>query len=277
MDVEKTGAVFCDSDWQYPDVFLAMLFNVETAWLVAVLLTSIRFGTVFMMTPVFGSMGLPVQIRLMMVIGLSATLVSASGAHAVHVQSTIGDLALAGVSELLIGAIFSFGLFAGFGVFLFGGRLLDLQMGFGVASLFDPATKSQEPLLGTALNMLAVLLFFLIDGHHMIIRSLAYSLEKIPPGTTFFEVNIGAIIAQFGSMFVYGFALVAPVVFCLLLIDVGMAVMARTMPQLNIFILAMSVKIFVGLVVLAFSMRYMAPLMNKVFESIYLYWEKVLV
>lgn len=179
------------------------------------------------------------------------------------------------VNELILGMILAFGLFTAFGAFLFGGRIIDFQMGFGVANLIDPATQSQAPMLGTVLNLMAVMTFFLLDGHHLLIRGLVYSLQKIPPGSSLHEVDVQAIIAQFGVMFVYGLAVVAPVVAVLLMLDVGMAVAARTMPQVNMFIVGFPLKIFMGLLVLALSLNYMGPLLEKIYASIFIYWQRV--
>jgi flagellar biosynthesis protein FliR len=188
----------------------------------------------------------------------------------------LGDLIRAVSSEMLLGMALAFGLFAAFGAFLFGGRILDFQMGFGVANLIDPVTHTQAPLLGTVLNLMAVMTFFLLDGHHLLIRGLAYSLEKIPPGGSWRGLNPQALIDQFGVMFVYGLAVVAPMVMTLLLLDVGMAVAARTMPQVNMFIMGFPLKIFMGLMVLALSLNYMGPLMEKIYASIFFYWQRVI-
>lgn len=253
-----------------------MHLHVEPAWIAAVLLVSIRFGAVFLMTPVFGSVQLPAHVRVFFVLALSATIVSAAGTRVLDMPLQPGDLVIAALGELMVGALLAFGLFAGFGAFLFGGRLLDMQIGFGVANLIDPATRHQSPLLGTALNLLAVLLFFAVDGHHLILRGLAYSLEKFPPGAFVGRFDLATVVAMFGSMFTFGIALVAPVVFCLFLIDVGMAVISRTMPQVNVFFLGISIKIFVGLMVLAISVQYMAPMMHQIFAAIFGYWERIL-
>lgn len=253
-----------------------MQLHVESAWIATVILVSIRLGAVFVMAPVFGSVQMPIRVRAMIVLALSATIVSAMDASALSLATTVGDLVLAAFAELFIGALLSFGLFAGFAAFLFGGRLLDMQMGFGVANLVDPATRHQAPLIGTALNLLAVMVFFAVDGHHMILRGLAYSLEAFPPGTFLQDFDPALVVAMFGSMFTFGFALVAPIVFCLFLIDVGMAIMSRTMPQVHIFFLAIALKIFIGLMLLAISIKYMAPLIHRIFGSIYAYWERIL-
>lgn len=253
-----------------------MQLHIQTAWIAAVLLVSIRLAAVFVMTPVFATMQIPARVRVFLVLALAATLVTASGARTVQPLEQVGDLVVAALGELGLGALFAFGLFAGFAAFQFGGRLLDMQMGLGVASLIDPATRSQSPLIGTIFNLVAVMLFFAVDGHHVVIRGIAYSLERFPPGAFTGNFDAGAVLAMFGSLFTFGFALVAPVVVALFLVDVGMAVMSRTMPQVNIFNLAVSVKIFVGLVILAGSTQYLAPVMQRIFGAMFAYWERLL-
>jgi flagellar biosynthetic protein FliR len=167
-------------------------------------------------------------------------------------------------------------MFSAFAAFQFGGRLVDLQMGFGVAGLIDPSTNTQSPLIGTVLNMMAVLTFFLLDGHHLVIKGLAISLEKIPPGVGIISINLDALVAQFSVIFVLGFAIVAPVIVTIFLMEIAMAVAARTMPQVNIFIMSFPLKIFVGLSVLAFSLNYMGSTLERIFTSIFDFWNLVL-
>jgi flagellar biosynthetic protein FliR len=193
-----------------------------------------------------------------------------------EVSVDLAELTRAFLQEALLGALLAFGLFAAFGAFLFGGRILDFQMGFSVANLIDPVTNAQSPLIGSILKLMAIVIFFSLDGHHLLLRGLLYSLEKIPPGGAFFEMNLKAVVEQFGLMFVFGIALVAPAVVTLLLLDVGMAFMARTMPQVNIFIVGLPLKIFVGLTVLALSLKFLGPLLNRIYESIFRYWEAVI-
>ena len=172
--------------------------------------------------------------------------------------------------------LLAFGVFTAFASFNFGGRILDYQMGFGVANLIDPVTHSQEPLLGTMLNIMAVMVFYLVDGHHMLIRGLLYSFETFPPGTMISHLPVVEVTKQFGSIFTYGLGLVAPVIFAIFLLDVALAIAARTMPQVNMFIVSIPLKIFVGLTVLALSISHLAPVLTKIYLSIFQYWESIL-
>src|SRR5689334_5615648 len=143
-----------------------MSIALDSAWIAAVLLVWIRLGPLMILTPVFGSADIPVRARVLFALAL-ATLVVSSATVRWTIDLSSGPALLgAALVELVIGAVLAFGLLAAFAAFLFGGRLLDLQVGFGVASLIDPTTRGQAPLLGTLLNMVAIAVFFAVDGHH---------------------------------------------------------------------------------------------------------------
>lgn len=253
-----------------------MTVTVEIAWILAVALVALRFGAVIALTPVFGATTIPAHVRVLFVVGISALIVSGLHIEPSRLPVSIAAFLAAGLSELVLGAFMAFGIFAAFAAFLLAGRIMDIQLGFGVAAVIDPTNRTQAPLLGTILNLLAVAIFFAIDGHHMIIRGLAFSLEQVPPGTYVSELDPGLVVAQFGGMFVYALALSAPVLFVILLVDIVLAIIARSMPQMNIFIVSLPLKILVGLIVLAISLRYMGPLMIRIFENIFDYWHSLL-
>ncbi|HWH82074.1 MAG TPA: flagellar biosynthetic protein FliR [Burkholderiaceae bacterium] len=253
-----------------------MSLTVDTAWIALVLLASVRFGALFVLAPVFGGVPLPAQFRALFVLAMAATLVLALRLQPLQTAVEVVPLALAALSELAIGAAMAFGLFTAFGAFQFAGKLLDLQIGFSIGTVFDPVTRAQSPLLGAALNMLALVLFFALDGHHMMMRGVAYSLERVPPGSLPANWSLTPFVDQFGSMFVFGLVLVAPVVFALLLVDVGLGIVSRTMPQLNVFTVGIPAKIVVGLLLLAATLSALAPVMARVFASVFSYWQRLL-
>lgn len=250
-----------------------MFLSTEVSWLLTALLVSLRLGVVMIMTPVFASVAMPVNVRFLLVLALSVCLVSGlDPAVVADVAASPGGLALAAANELVVGGLLAFALFTGFAAFQFAGRIMDIQMGFGVAGLIDPATRNRAPLLGTILNMMAVLTFFLVGGHRLLLRGLAFSLERIPPGSRLTSLPIASVIEQFGSMFVYAAVLAAPVMTVILLVDIALAMMARTMPQMNVFIIGLPLKIFVGLVVFAISLEFIGPAFSLVFDGVFASW-----
>jgi flagellar biosynthetic protein FliR len=255
-----------------------MSLTVDMTWLVAVMLVTLRLGAVIVMSPVFNFINLPVHVRVALTLAIAALLVTGLGtARLGSIPNTVNGLAQSAAAELLIGTLLAFAVFAGFAVFQFAGRIMDTQLGFGVAGLIDPSTRSQAPLLGMMLNMAAVITFFLVDGHHLLIRGLVFSFERIPVGSPLRSIPVDQVVAQFGAMFVFSAMLAAPVMIVTLLVDTAMAMMARTMPQMNVFIIGLPLKIFVGLVVLAISLSFLMPLFERVFTSIFDGWQRVIV
>jgi flagellar biosynthesis protein FliR len=253
-----------------------MNITIEAAWILAVTLVAIRFGATLALTPVFGSANLPAPVRVLFVVGLSVVLVSGLNIQPASLPTTLPAFIVAAFSELVLGALLAFGIFTAFAAFLLAGRIMDIQLGFGVAAIIDPTNRTQSPLLGTILNLMAVAMFFAIDGHHMIVRGLAFSLEQVPPGTFVTDVDPAAVVAQFGGMFVYATILAAPVLFTILLIDVVLAIVARSMPQVNVFIVSLPLKILVGLITLAISLRFLGPVVAHIFEDLFDYWHRLL-
>lgn len=253
-----------------------MEVNADMNFLSAILLLSARLGAVLLFTPLFSVAPVPANVRVVFILALALVLLIGLGRTEFPPILTMSDLVVSILHELLLGALLGFGVLAAFGAFLFAGKMLDLQMGFGVAELISPGTNTHEPLLGMLLNMMAVITFFLVDGHHLLLRGIAYSLHNVPLGSGLYNFDITSVVAMFGKMFVYGLMIAAPVLFVLLLLDVGMAVASRSMPQLNIFIISLPLKIFVGLMVLALSLSHLKVLINIIFIAPFRYWERVI-
>lgn len=253
-----------------------MSFAADTGWLLALFLVATRVAGVLLFAPVLGFATLPGRIRLMFVLALSTVLVMTLSATPVAaVSGAAGPFLLAVGRELLLGAAMGFGIVATFAAFMFGGRILDYQIGFGVATLFDPTSRVQSPLMGTFLSMLGAMLFLALDAHHTLIRALAYSLTAVPLGTTH-EFEPSLLIEQFGLLFTYGLVLVAPPVMALALADLAVAFAARVMPQVSAYFVALPAKVFLGLIVTALSLRFMGPYISGMYDGIFRYWQELL-
>jgi flagellar biosynthetic protein FliR len=253
-----------------------MTLRIDMAWLIGTLLLSARVAAATMLTPIFGPTQIPGPVRVMIALALSAFLVLASPAIPVPIDSTT-DLAVAALGELFIGASLAFAFLVAYSATQIAGRVLDIQFGYGAASVLNPTTQTPAPLIGTVFGMAAVAVFLGIDGHHVLIRALALSIETYPPGELAADLDIGELLKFSGSMFTFGLALAAPVMLSLLLADIALAVMARSMPQLNVFILSFSVKIVLGLIGLAVSVKFAGATLTTLFESTYRVWDGVAV
>lgn len=253
-----------------------MILDTSAAWLAAVLLCSVRLSAMLLLAPVLQAMRLPLRIRVAFVVALSVALVSGMRLVPAATPAGLPDLVHAAIGEAGLGALLGFGLFTAFAAFHFAGNLLDLQMGFNIANLLDPITHSQSPLLATLFGMLAVMLFFAFDAHHALLRGFAWSLERVPLGTALAPPQPALLAAQFGSLYVLGLMLAAPVLFCLFLIELVLSVLSRNLQQMNVFVLGAPIKIGVGLTLLALTAAHIGQLSQRIFHSMFQFWEAVL-
>lgn len=250
---------------------------LDIGWLLTTVLIALRLGVALVLTPVLAFGSVPRRFRVIFVFAFAALLAAATGTRAAPGAQDVAGFAGMAAAEAMLGALLGFGILAAFAAFQLAGRLLDLQLGFGVATLIDPATRGHAPLLGTLMWMAGVAVFFAIDAHHALLGAFALSLQSVPPGSPLGEIALASVVAQFGLMFSFALAMAAPVMFVLLLVDTVVAVMARTMPQMNIFFISLPLKILVGLLTLALTVTYLGPVMRRCFATILEMWEGVLV
>jgi flagellar biosynthetic protein FliR len=134
------------------------------------------------------------------------------------------------------------------------GGFIDFQMGFAIANVVDPQTGAQVPIIGNFKYILAILFLLSLNGHHLLLDGVFRSYQIVPVNALF--VPIGSeqvalfITTIFSQMFLIAFQLAIPIVGALFLVDVALGIMARTVPQVNVFVVGLPLKIFVGFVLL---------------------------
>lgn len=250
-----------------------MTLRFDVSWLWAVLLVSVRVTGALTLTSVLGPASIPAPVRVALVLALSALLVSVLPIAPVLLD--VSQLLIAAAAEALIGASLALGFLAASAAMHLAGRILDVQMGYGAASVLNPASDKPVPLLASLFGMLGVAVFLAIDGHHVLVRALSASIQAFPPGTAAFALDWDALLAQSAAMFTFGLALAGPVMVALLLADVGLAVVARSVPQLNVFVLSFSVKALLGLIGLVASVPIAGAVATALFERTFRYWDGI--
>lgn len=263
---------------------LTPLLPFGTAWLAKVLLLSVRLGAVFLATPLLAAASVPVTIRVLLVLGLAAALAGLAPAvgdavpnSAAFILDHPGALLQAAATELVLGATLAVGIHLAFAAFAVAGRVLDIQIGFGLGQVLDPLSNTQLPILTTLFNQLGVIVFFLANGHHALMRAIAYSLSSFPVGQPWpIEAGYGPIMKQVGGLLGLSFALMAPVVFCIFMVELSLGVLARNLPQINMLTIGIQVKIVVGLIALALWFTGIGTAMNRVYAAIYQNWTEIL-
>lgn len=174
--------------------------------------------------------------------------------------------------EVVVGLILGYTATLVFNSIRIAGQLLDIQIGLSMAAIFDPQSESQNTLLSQFLYTLALLVYMLVDGHHQLLQSLAKSYELIP--ITSLDLGDGKFVWQmvkiFSEIILLALKIVGPVLAVLIIIDLSLALVARTVPQLNVFMLAFPLKIGLGVLALAI----VSPLFASVLKSIFTLMQK---
>jgi flagellar biosynthesis protein FliR len=238
-------------------------------WILSIALLTVRLTIAVALSPAFSGFGVPGMVRVVL------TLVLAVATFAYHAPVTAAAAWVAQpalllkplVAEILVGALLGLGVHVVLGAFALAGRLLDVQIGFGIGSVFDPVTRASSNVLGSLFSLLGVTLFFVTDAHLALAALIAQSLDLFPLGELPVLDDPMRPIAATGSLFAFGLALAAPVAIALLLTDLAVGVASRNMPQLNVLVLAMPIKVVVGYLVLVLAVSGWAPLVQHGFSQ----------
>lgn len=158
------------------------------------------------------------------------------------------------IREFIVGCALVFELHLIFAAISFWGRLLDQQIGFMASGLFNPASQEQEPLLGGVILVGATVIFFSLGMHLHWLQLVMSSFQWVPLGSAVEVIWFWQLAAGFGWLFIVAVSLFLPTMVGLWLFDVLSAMLSRTLPQMNVYFVAMPLKIMLGLLLLSVSM-----------------------
>jgi flagellar biosynthesis protein FliR len=223
------------------------------AWYAAVpmgLLVFARIGGMFVAGPVIGGNYVPLQARALIALAITL-LLTPMRLQAEVVPLVNGSYVLLLAKEVLVGLSLGFFVNLFISGIRFGGDLANRHAGFSAAESFDPDTDSASSPVGDLYHVMAVMVFLLLDGHHVFIAAIARSYSFIPsggyaPGPDF----VDALSAASNQMFLIALALSFPVLGAVMVITVAEAVIVRAVPQINFLHFGFAVKILVSLLVL---------------------------
>lgn len=237
------------------------------------LLVIVRCSGMFFISPFFSSQNIPNRIKIGLTLFLSIILTSTLQISVVDLETPMIILIL---KELLAGATIGFISYLFFSSFYVMGQIVDMNIGFGMVNVVDPQNRIQVPLMGNFYYILAFLLLLTFDGHHVIINSIIDSYEFIPIGGFKITENIASFIIDLVSkMFILGFRLSVPVVAIIFLLDLLLGILVRTIPQMNVFVVGLPMKIFVGMFIILVSIPVFNAVIsnsfNNLVENIYKY------
>jgi len=237
------------------------------------LLMFVRVITMLALLPIFGANFVPVQIKAALGLLLTSTLFSvhlAAGLPAFPGEFSLGLFSLLVIKEAMVGLAVGFASSFLFAAVQFAGRLIDTEMGFGFVEVSDPTTGEPATVLGQFQVILFTILFLLFNGHYFMLITIQKSFELIPlfaasfPGGPMTE----HITSMTADVFIIGLKLSAPVFVVLMLTQIALGIVARTVPQMNIFFVGLPLKIMVGIGTMMIVLPMLASLFRRMTEAI---------
>jgi len=234
------------------------------------LLIFVRISGIFMMMPIFSSRNITGRVKAGFALIITYILFPLVFSKTAVIPDDFLPYLFIVAGELLVGLILGFVSSLMFSAIQMAGQLLDMQIGFGMINVIDPLSGQQAPIIGNFKFILALITFLATNGHHVLLSALFASFKLIP--VTGVVVNVAVtefMVDMIGGMFVFALKISVPVIVSLLLTDMALGILARTMPQMNIFVVGVPGKIIIGIFVLSMALPFYIFFLEMAFDGMY--------
>jgi len=246
-------------------------FTIGSSQIISFFLIFFRVGAILLTSPFFGSMNIPVRVRVLLSFAIGIVITSAvvpyrtiDSFNVESMQNTI-SITISILREIMLGIAIGFIARLTFAGIQMAGQFIGNDIGFGMINILDTSSREVITVTAELYTVIATLIFIITYSHHYILMAIAKSFDVIPMGVwRVSESFIDYLNKVFSGVFSTGLRLALPIMGVLFLAKMAMAIITRTMPQMNIFVIGFPVQIAVGLIGLAISL----PLTIKVMRSL---------
>ena len=246
-------------------------FDILQGQIVGFLLVLARTSGIFLISPFFGVTNVSRQLRggIAVAIAMIITPVILNNSI-IEAPDNIFLYAGTVLEELFIGFTIGFIAYVAFSAINMAGKIIDMQIGFSVANVMDPTSGQQAPLMGTFLYQLTMLCFLAANGHHIILGALVESFNRIPLDGMVWNNSLPTLMIDFtNGVFLTGMKIAMPVTFTILIVNVGMGILARTMPQMNIFVVGIPLQLTIGMFMISMVLPFYILFLDVMFNDMY--------
>jgi flagellar biosynthetic protein FliR len=241
------------------------LINYGAEKIQLLILLLMRTAGILMTAPIFSHKSIPRRITVAMSLGLAVVLMPLMANVALPQTESLIELIFLCLKEVFVGVIIGLVFTMIFLGIRLAGSIVGYQIGFAMVNVVDPNSPNPVSILGEFWFLLATLIFLAINGHHIVLSGLVDSFKIIPLGMATPSGAVGEWFMKYSSfVFVLAIKFAAPVIITVFLTEVSMGVLARTMPQMNIFIVGFPLKIFIGLFLVGASLPAFSYVLRKV-------------
>lgn len=223
----------------------------NTAQLTLFSLILMRMSGFVLMNPILGRNNIPARVKGGFVFILTMMVYSASMEEAVEIASTI-EFGFLLLKEFAAGYVLGYVMHLFFFVISFAGYIIDFQIGMSMATVYDPQSNAQMPVTGSVYQAWMIMLFFAVDGHLALMKILLTSAEVVPYGGIVITQGLTLkIIDIFLECVGMGISFALPMIAAEFLVEIGVGILNKVVPQISIFVINIQMKLIVGLGLLA--------------------------
>ena len=228
----------------------------------------IRLASFVYAAPFFNTANVPRKFKVGFAIALSVIVYAIHPDMSVEYDNMI-DYCIIALQEVIVGVILGAASFFCVQIIQFSGKIIDMDIGISMAQLYDPTTRMQVGIMGNFYYYMLMLLLIISGMHRFLIEAIVETYNVIPIGGVKFSGAIYSTVIQFMTdYFVIGFRIALTVFATTLLLNCILAILARIAPQMNMFVVGMQLKIFVGIFVILFTIGMLPAVSNFILEEI---------
>lgn len=251
------------------------MYGIELVQIYGFFLIFVRVVTIFAIFPFFGSRVLPGRFRIGFSLLISVLLWNLLDIK--NIPTTLEDYLLIGLEEILVGFVLGLFIVFLFAAFQFAGQFIGIKMGFAIVNVIDPETSQQISIISQIFYIFTVILFFILNGHALLLKALYQSFIKIPIGHFIISNKIYEVLVQESVLlFKMAVKISAPIVVTIILVNIGMGIIAKSVPQINVFIMGMPLNITAGLMTMYFTFAVIVGIFSSYMEDMFTHMFKMM-
>lgn len=241
--------------------------NVSFHQFILFFLIFARVSTILVTVPIFGFDAVPVHVKAGLAAMFALLLFPFLDKTGLEIPTEFIPFVIIVMNEVIIGVVIGFTANIIFVGIRFAGEIIGLDMGFGIVNVIDPLSGEQVSIVGQFKYLLALLLFLGINGHHFLIQALKLSFDIVPMASgSFSTVSVSKLISMSGEIFTVAVKVASAAIGVLFISNFIMGIIARIVPQMNIFIIGFPIKISVGFVMIFITLPFFLYIFNKIYH-----------
>ncbi|MCC6544142.1 MAG: flagellar biosynthetic protein FliR [Nitrospirae bacterium] len=228
----------------------------------------VRTAAMIFFIPFLGARNVPRVFKIGLSLMMSLILIGIVKIDAAIISADLITMTAGIAGEIIIG--FTIGLIAKllFSALEMAGEIIGFQMGFSIVNVIDPQTSTHVPIIGQFHTIMATLIFLTINAHHLFIAAIAESFTLVPPlRLALTDQMFAGIMTLSRDIFVLAIRIGAPVIVALFITNIALAIVSKTMPQMNVMMVGFPITIAGGLLIMVLSMPLFSNLVQRAFEG----------